>query len=115
MEGHGCSWKVFRDSQPWSEVVLVFIHQSTRIAQFAADENGGNAIIEDQVRVGVLLVIEGTGGFVAEADVDSRRGRHLPTVLRERRRTPGAQIPFRDARPALLFRRGALPHVPSSR
>src|SRR5207244_12806906 len=95
MEHEADAWKVFGDSQARRKVMLIGVHQPSRITQLPADKNGRNAVVENQVGVGVLLVVERTGVFIAESEVKSSRGRHLPTIFGERGRSPGAQIQLR--------------------
>src|SRR5258708_7335752 len=103
--------KIFGDSEARGKVVLVGIHQPSRITQFTADENRGDAVVENQVRVRVVLVVERAGVLVTEAEIQSRGGCHLPTVFRERRRPPSAQIHLRYAGLALLYGREAQQHA----
>src|SRR6266481_5676346 len=59
MEDKASVWKIFGNSQARRKVVPVGVHQPSRVPQLAADENGRNAIVENKVRIGVLLVVEG--------------------------------------------------------
>src|SRR6202158_482802 len=102
MEDEANAWKVFGDPQPRRKVVFVGVHQPSRITQLAADENGRNAAIKNQVRVGVLLVVERAGVLITKAEVECSRGPHLPTIFSECRRSPGAQIHLRYASLALF-------------
>src|SRR6267154_80432 len=103
--------KIFGDSEARGKVVLIGIHQPSRITQFTADENRGDAVVENQVRVRVVLVVERAGVLVTEAEIQSRGGCHLPTIFRERRRPPSAQIHLRYAGLALLYGREAQQHA----
>ncbi len=107
MEDQASVWKIFGNSQARRKAVPVGVHQPSRVPQLAADENGRNAIVENKVRIGVLLVVERACVFVADAGVDGRLRRHLPTVFGKRRRAPRAQIHLRYAGLALLHRRQA--------
>src|SRR5437879_8600266 len=95
MEHEADAWKVFGDSQARRKVMLIGVHQPSRITQLPADKNGRNAVVENQVGVGVLLVVERAGVFIAESVVKSSSGRHMPTILGERGRSTGATIHFR--------------------
>src|SRR6266446_7939355 len=106
--------KVLGDSKTRGEVVFVRVHQPSRITPLAADENGRNAALENQVCVGVALVVERAGVFIAEAEVESRRGRHLPTIFGKRRSSPRAQIHRRHASLALLHGGQAEQHAGQS-
>src|SRR5713226_1203482 len=103
--------KIFGDSEARSKVVLVGIHQPSRVTQFTADENGRNAVVENQVRVRVVLVVERAGVLVTEAKIQSCGGCHLPTIFRERRRPPRPQIKWRYAGLGLLYRGEAQQHA----
>src|SRR5260370_34731542 len=102
MEDEANAWKVFGDPQPRRKVVFVGEHQPSRIIQLAADENGRNAVIKYQVGIGVALVVERTGVFVAKAEVEGGGRRRLPAIFGERRSSPRAQIHRRHASLALL-------------
>src|SRR2546422_11379451 len=111
MEDEANTWKVLGNSQARCEVMFVGVHQPSRITQLAADENGRNAVVKNQVRVGVVFVIERAGVLITEAEVESRRGRHLPTIFSECRRSPGAQIHLRYASLSLFHGGPGKPHA----
>ena len=114
MEHEADAWKVFGDSQARRKVMLIGVHQPSRITQLPADKNGRNAVVENQVGVGVLLVVERAGVFIAESEVKSSRGRHLPTIFGERGRSPGAQIHLRYTSLALFHGGQAKQHTGQS-
>src|SRR5438132_2398310 len=107
MEDQASIWKILGNSKTRREVVLIRVHQAFGVAQLSPNENGRNAIVKNQVRVGALLVVERAGVLVAKAKVKSRRRRHLPAIFGKARRAPRAQIHLWHASLALLHRRQA--------
>src|SRR5579863_3393158 len=59
--------KALGDSYARRKVVLIRIHQTFRIPLSPADEYRGNTTRENQVRVGIVLVVKRVGVFVAYA------------------------------------------------
>src|SRR3981189_2689298 len=102
MEDEDNAWKVFGDPQPRRKVVFVGVHQPSRITQLAADENGRNAVIKYQGGIGVALVVERTGVFIAKAEVEGGGRCRLPAIFGERLSASRAQIHRRHASLELL-------------
>src|SRR5436309_5633803 len=92
MENQALTWKALGNSKTRRKVVFVRVHQAFGVTQLPPDENGRNAVVKNQVRVGALLVIKRAGVLVAKAEVESRRWRHLPAIFSKARHPPGAQI-----------------------
>src|SRR5690242_5363364 len=92
MEDQTFIWKILGNSEARREVVLIRVHQPFGVAQLSPNENGRNAIVKNQVRVGALLVVERADVLVAKAKAKSGRRRHLPAILGKPRRSPRSQI-----------------------
>src|SRR5882757_9654195 len=106
--------KVFGNSQTGRKVVLVGVHQPSRVTQLTADEYGRNSFVENQVCVRVVLVVERAGVLIAQTNVDCRRGCHLPAIFSESPHTPGTQIHLRYASLALFHGGEAEQHAGQS-
>jgi len=88
MQHQTVAGKALGDSDTRRKVVPVGIHQPPWIPLAAADENGGNAILENQVGVGIVFVIKRVGVFVAHTQVQARRRGYLPAIFDKRIAAP---------------------------
>src|SRR5581483_10053369 len=93
---------VLRDAEPRGEVEFSRVHQTFGVAELAADEDRGLAILESKVAVSVAEVAERAHVFITESHLNGRRAGELEAVLREGVGVPLPQLHLRDARLALL-------------
>src|SRR2546421_7703526 len=85
-----------------SKIVSVGVHQSFWIAILAANENAGHTVVEDQVGVGIVLVVQRVCVFVANAEVQGGGWSDFPAVFHEGVTAPISQIHLRDSGLSLL-------------
>ncbi len=50
--------QILRDSESRGKIMRIRVHQPRRIALLPADKNRRHAILENQVRVGIVFVIQ---------------------------------------------------------
>ena len=73
--------EVVRDPEAWSKIVFVGIHQAAGEAVLPADKNPGNAVLKDDIGVGIGDVVQRTRVFIPQAHFDRGVARNLKTVL----------------------------------
>jgi hypothetical protein len=94
--------EMVRDSEAWSKIVFVGIHQAAGEAVLPSDKNPGSSVLKDEVGVGVSDVVQGARVLIAQAHFDGGIARNLKTVLHKGIGGPSAKLHLRYAGLALL-------------
>lgn len=84
------------------EIVFIRIEEPARIVVLAADEDGGDTMVKNEVRVGVDGIVQGTGILITETEVESGDRVELPSVLEEGIGTPIFEVHLRNTGLALF-------------